>query len=88
MEIIIKNINGEYKATISVKVLEPFPKILEKFNLVKEPYEANIFAINEKINATAAAQATCHSDNGKSRRPPTPWANIKNSVMRLEVRKF
>ncbi len=51
MEIIIKNINGEYKATISVKVLEPFPKILEKFNLVKEQYEANIFAINEIINA-------------------------------------
>tara|TARA_B100001996_G_C18647285_1_gene587916 strand:- start:552 stop:1214 length:663 start_codon:yes stop_codon:yes gene_type:complete len=56
MEIIIKNINGEYKATISVKVLEPFPKILEKFNLVKEQYEANIFAINEIINAHELAE--------------------------------
>ena len=56
MEIVIKNINGEYKATISVKVLEPFPKILEKFNLVKEQYEANIFAINEIINAHELAE--------------------------------
>ena len=56
MEIIIKNINGLYTETISLKGLEPFPKILGKFNLVKEPFEANIFAINEIINAHELAK--------------------------------
>ena len=56
MEIIIKNINGQYNQTISLKGLEHFPMILGKFNLAKGPYKANIFAINEIINAHELAK--------------------------------
>ena len=56
MEIIIKNINGEYNKKISLKGLESLPNIFEKINLVEEPYKADIFAINEIINAHELAK--------------------------------
>ena len=51
MKIIIKKINTDFTKIISLKELEPLHNIFEKISSVKEPLEANIFAINEKINA-------------------------------------
>ena len=50
MEIIIKNIDNEYIKTITAEA-EHIEKIFEKFSSLKEPLEANIFAINEIINS-------------------------------------
>ena len=50
MKIILKNINGEFVKTITLKEAEPFQKMLEKFKNLKGPLEVNIFLINEKIN--------------------------------------
>ena len=56
MKIIIKNIDKEYLKTISLKELNPLDKNFLKFISVKEPLEANIFAINEIINANQLAK--------------------------------
>ena len=52
MKIIVKNKKGEFIDILSIKEFEPFEKIFEKFNSVKEPLEANIFAINEKVSSS------------------------------------
>ena len=56
MKIILKKINGEYIKTISLKELNPLDKNFLKFISVKEPLEANIFAINEIINSKQLAK--------------------------------
>ena len=56
MKIIIKNINGEYIRTISLKELNPLDKNFLKLISLKEPLEAYIFAINEIINSNQLAK--------------------------------
>ncbi len=50
MKIVIKKTNHDYFETIAFKKFESLLGFLEKFQLPKEPYEVNLFAINEKIN--------------------------------------
>tara|TARA_B100001029_G_C14904079_1_gene362618 strand:- start:69 stop:722 length:654 start_codon:yes stop_codon:yes gene_type:complete len=56
MKIIIKNINSEFIKSISLKELNPLDKNFLKFISIKEPLEANIFAINETINVNQLAK--------------------------------
>ena len=56
MKIIIKNFKSEYIKTISLKDLNPLDKYFLKFISVKEPLEANIYAINEIINSQQLAK--------------------------------
>ena len=56
MKIIFKNINNKYIKTISLKDLNPLDKDFLKLISVKEPLEANIFAINENINSHQLAK--------------------------------
>ena len=50
MKIFIKKTNHDYSEIIAFNKFESLLSILEKFNSAKEPYEVNLFAINEKIN--------------------------------------
>ena len=56
MKIIIKNINSKHTKTISLKELNPLNKNFLKFISVKEPLEANIYAIDEIINSYQLAK--------------------------------
>ena len=54
MKIIIKNFKSEYIKTISLKDLNPLDKYFLKFISVKEPLEANIYAITSSANEQSA----------------------------------
>tara|TARA_Y100001968_G_scaffold217593_1_gene200213 strand:- start:1365 stop:2021 length:657 start_codon:yes stop_codon:yes gene_type:complete len=51
MKIILKKINSDFTKIISLKEMEPLQNIIEKISSINEPLEANIFAINQKINS-------------------------------------
>ena len=51
MEILIKQVNSQHTKIISLEDLSSFQIAIEKFFTLNEPIEANIFAINETINA-------------------------------------
>ena len=51
MEILIKQVNSQHTKIISLEDLNTFQIAFEKFFTLNEPIEANIFAINETINA-------------------------------------
>lgn len=51
MKIIIKNVKGEYIDSINLERLKFEKNILEKYRILKDKFEADIFAINETIES-------------------------------------
>ena len=51
MKIFINSINYEYQETISIENMDKIHEIFKKFSLLKEPFEAKIFSINESISS-------------------------------------
>ena len=56
MKIILKDVNNEYSNITFVKGIDPFTQILKEFNPREEPFEAQIFAINEIIDSHELAK--------------------------------
>ena len=56
MKITIRNINSDYIKVISLQESESFQKIFEKLEVVKGPFEINIFVINERISIAQFAR--------------------------------
>tara|TARA_B100001989_G_C24402719_1_gene395017 strand:- start:45 stop:707 length:663 start_codon:yes stop_codon:yes gene_type:complete len=51
MKIVINDLNGKYLDTLSLENLDNIQETLKKFSSLKEPLEAKIFAVNEKLTA-------------------------------------
>ena len=56
MKIIINNTSGKYLETISIENLDKIQETFKKFSSIKDPLEAQIFAINESISSNELAK--------------------------------
>ena len=62
MEIVLENTKSKYLEIFSLFDLENINETFKKFSSVKEPLEANIFAVNESISAHQLSKLKNHFD--------------------------
>ncbi|MDC3064682.1 septum site-determining protein MinC [bacterium] len=62
MEIVLKNTNSKYLEIFSLLDLDNVNETLKRFSSIKEPLEANIFAVNESISSHQLSELKNHFD--------------------------
>jgi len=62
MEIVLKNTESKYLEIFSLLDLENIHEPFKKFSSIKEPLEAEIFAVNESISSHQLAKLKSHFD--------------------------
>ena len=62
MEIVLKNTNSKYLEILSLLDLDNFHETFKRFSSIKEPLEAEIFAINESISSQQLSKLKNHFD--------------------------
>ena len=62
MEIVLKNTKSKYLEIFSLLDLDNIHETFKRFSSIKEPLEAEIFAVNESINSHQLAKLKTHFD--------------------------
>ena len=62
MEIVLKNINGKYLEIFNLLNLDNIHETFKRFSSIKEPLEAEIFAVNESISSQQLSKLKNHFD--------------------------
>jgi len=60
MEIVLKNTKSKYLETISLLDVNDIHETFKRFSFIKEPLEARIFAVNEKISSQQLSKLKNH----------------------------
>ena len=62
MEIVLENIKSKYFEIFSLLDLDNTHETFKRFSSIKEPLEANIFAVNELISSHQLSKLKNHFD--------------------------
>ena len=63
MEIVLENTKSNYSEIFSLLDLDNVHETFKKFSLIKEPFKAKIFAVNESISAPQLSKLKKYFDN-------------------------